>query len=417
MFAIDGTDQNETATHVLTSTGTTLNNVLEQPLSDSKRSNTSTTDRIPPHIHDGNNNPIVVDPNDALTMSAVWWQYAPIIHDRSMINLNAMTRTMAWLVQSSTPMTTMSPIHYYKAPKATSVLINDNDTIEQTTGDNNTSDSSKSKTAEAVVDSILQKQSSTYTSGDPYGYIYYPIYYDGGNYQNRSEAGSGNSIVTIASLTILWKSYFEDIAVNGNDVVCVINNTMGQIFTLAIDSASKVHFLGYDDVHDPNFDHLRVSYNLTLKVKEEQHHHDFYTGIPLSQELVSYVIHVYPSKAMKDSYSTIVPWVVVFGGILCFILTISLFCFYDGIVTKRQKIVMDNAYKTYSIVSSLFPATVMDRMINESTVRNDNTKALGYSTESIHSKKKTFDASTAIADFYPSATVLCTYFLLLYPQE
>jgi hypothetical protein len=428
MFANDNNnDKNETTalalniesgtstTATTTTTTTAVPNVFQSSLTDSNPSHasstSSTSDRIPPYIHDANNNPILYD-NSTMDRLALWWQYAPISSDRSIINLNVMTRTLALLLQrSDTAVATMSPIHYYQAPKPIRTVINNNDTIEPMT--NNTNDPNKNKTAEAVVDSMLQKHSTTYTSGDPYGYIYYPIPRDSTwNDPNRSEvANGGDSIAAIASITILWKSYFENVVPKGHGMVCVINNTMGQIFTLSIDATSNVQLIDYDDVHEPNFDYLRVSYILSTDER-----YDGSTDVPFSDDFISYTIHLYPSQAMKDSYITSTPIIVAFGMILCFLITLYVFCFYDGVVSKRQKLVMDNAYKTYSIVSSLFPATVRDRMIQDNTVHNESATALGRSANlllqknSNHSNKTKFDAATAIADFYPAATVLCTYY-------
>ena len=77
----------------------------------------SDSQSIPQYIHSTDNIPL---PANATATYAVWWQYTPIISDRSFVNFNAMTSTIQAMVSSSEkPFTTMSPVQHYK-PKKTS---------------------------------------------------------------------------------------------------------------------------------------------------------------------------------------------------------------------------------------------------------------------------------------------------------
>jgi hypothetical protein len=396
------------------SSGVTSRNVF-QPMS------VPDSDSIPQYIHGANTIPLMINASGTY---AVWWQYAPILTDRSIINFNAMTSTIQSMVMSSgttSPYATMSPVQYYK-PKKKKRINNDYETDDNM---NATSATSSSRSADEIIDMILQKQgTSSYSSGEPYSFIYYPIV-------NTTTSGSheknNRAIVAVLSATKEWKSYLEHAISEGSGIVCVIHQTMNTIdyddydpviFSFNVDADNdRVSFLGYEDLHDPNFDHLVVSNNITLDTEGTIY---AYTGVPFINDIVSYSIHIYPSVEFKDRYTTMASLEVAGGMIICFILTLGVFCFYDSIVSKRQKIVMDNAHKTYNIVSSLFPATVRDRMMQDSTVQNhnDSSTMLGRSShlqqlllqpDSNHSTKTKFDPSTAIADFYPSATVLCEY--------
>ncbi len=374
---------------------------------------------VPKYIHGANNIPLAI--NESATY-AVWWQYAPIISDRSIINFNVMTPLMQAVSSSvKSPFATMSPTQYYTPKKKKKPIKNDYATNEDDDM-NTTVPASPSNSADDIIETILQKQSATsYTSGDPYSYLYYPIL----NTATNSSGGSNAMIVAVISATIEWKSYLTYAIFEGhNEIVCVIhehhsaNENNGDdledvVFSFEANS-DQVYFLGNEDYHDPNFDHLVVSFNITLDIDGNTYK---YTGFPYNHDMVSYSVHIYPTKAMKDSYTTSTSIEVAGGILFCFLLTVVAFCYYDGIVAKRQKIVMDNAAKTYNIVSSLFPATVRDRMMQGSTIRNhESSTMLGRNSlshlllqDSHHSSKTKIDPTKAIADFYPSATVLCKY--------
>ena len=376
---------------------------------------TSDIQSIPQYIHSSNNIPLGVN---ASATYAVWWQYTPIISDRSIVNFNAMTSTMQAMVSSpEKPFATMSPVQYYKPKKETKKSSNDY-TTDSDDDNINTTAMFPSRSADDIIDMILQKRGKdgSYISGDPYSYMYYPVL----NQTSRS-------VVAVLSATIEWTSYLQHAITKGRGITCVIHQHHSRneidieehndvMFTFAADAdKNQITFLGFEDLHDPNFDHFVVSYNISLDSDTSSNQ---YTGLPFNHDVMLYTLHIYPSQETKDSYITTTSFVVASGILLCFMLTMVMFCLYDSMVAKRQKIVMDNAYTTYNIVSSLFPATVRDRMIQDSAIQNqhDASTVLGRSTnfqqhslhqESNHSNKTKFDPSTAIADFYPSATVLC----------
>lgn len=379
----------------------------------------SDSQSIPQYIHSTDNIPL---PANATATYAVWWQYTPIISDRSIVNFNAMTSTIQAMVSSSEkPFTTMSPVQQYKPKKNKKKLSNEYATDSDDDSSNITTAVAPSRSAEDIIDMILRKQGTneSYTSGEPYTYMYYPVL-------NKTESGmtnnSSSAVVAVLSATIEWKAYLHHAATKGRGINCVIHQHQDRntevIFTFNIDAdMNQIHFLGYEDLHDPNFDHLVVSYNLTLQSDTSTNE---YTGLPFNDDIILYTLHIYPTEETKDSYTTMTSVIVAGGMILCFVLTLIVFCMYDAMVAKRQKIVMDNAYKTYNIVSSLFPATVRDRMIEDSAIKhqNDSSTMLGRNAnlqqlllqqDSNHSNKTKFDPSTAIADFYPSATVLCKF--------
>jgi hypothetical protein len=379
---------------------------------ESSTSEEEATMTILPYIHDKNNvieSTTTVDP-----FYAVWWQYAPIVSDRSIINCNVMSSSIKSMLSASTPLAIMSPIQNYKEPKSKKKKNDDFD-------DDNRSEESTNTTANEFIHQLLLKQNDAYLLNDPYFHIHYPIF----------DSLTNKTIVAIASATIYWKSYFEEALSEASGIrhgiICVINNTLGQIFTLDIQEG-YVHLVGYGDYHDPDYEHLVVTLNISSSSMDGNIFidEDFegYTGVHFNDNM-TYVINIYASYDLEEHYLGKTPIILACAALLCFVLTLAVFCCYDVIVTKRQKIVMNTAKQTYDMVSSLFPATVRDRLMQEANERNKNDQsALGKSSHSMlypqqdssvnSNKAKTFDAATAIADFYPSASVLCKYFLFVF---
>ena len=124
-----------------------------------------------------------------------------------------------------------------------------------------------------------------------------------------------------------------------------------------------------------------------------------------------YTLHVYPSDILKDEYVTNKPWFYTVGVIAIFVFVGVVFAVYDYTVETRQRLVMRNALKTNAIVSSLFPAQIANRLI-ENENENLNKKG-GYMSNK--QRIKTFlndgsdgkrDEEQPMADLYPAASVM-----------
>ena len=312
---------------------------------------------------------------------AVWWQYAPVVSNRSIINYDiASSRLSNTVAIAYEQMAVMSPVHSYQERKR--------------------AHQNESFSTERFVDDILIEQSASYISGDPYGYLFYPVF-------NDIPVADSNITTTVAllSATFLWKSYFQDFLSEENGgIICVVNNTVKEVFTLQIDGGN-VTFLGYEDLHDTSYDYLAISTNfssdggLSSFTNEEG-----YTGVPLDTDHIFFTIYLFPSDAMKENYSSSTPTIVALSVVLFFALAGIIFCVYDYLVSRRQKKVMENAMKTHEIVSSLFPETVRDRIMQDAVERVEDRSELNRSVKTLG-----FDVSSAIADFYPAVSVLCKY--------
>jgi class 3 adenylate cyclase len=123
---------------------------------------------------------------------------------------------------------------------------------------------------------------------------------------------------------------------------------------------------------------------------------------------------VYPSPSLEDQYITNEPWIYAMASVQVFVFTTIVFFLYDGMVRRRQALIMQKAKKTDTIVSSLFPQSVRDRLYQQTQIENGSGGALdsfmaknanSFLPDSTSLQASVF-GSAPIADFFPSCTVL-----------
>ena len=168
-----------------------------------------------------------------------------------------------------------------------------------------------------------------------------------------------------------------------------------QDFTFKVRGEGKVEFIGKGDLHDHLFDDLVVGSTFE-RMHELCHYgfeflHDLYSYggrrreeglqgppfIPLgpsntSFELVRnhtihYRVRVYPSEEFEDKYVTDEPKYFALGVAAIFIFTSTVFLVYDRFMERRQNLTMETAVRSTTVLNSLYPATVRERLFQNAT--------------------------------------------------
>jgi hypothetical protein len=111
-----------------------------------------------------------------------------------------------------------------------------------------------------------------------------------------------------------------------------------------------------------------------------------YSGAPLDR-YCPFTLHIYPSDAMEDVYSTQNPMIFTIAAVMIFVFTSILFISYDKMVERRQTLVMNTAVRTSAIVDSLYPEAVRDKLSVDAEPDTD------------------LNNSRPVADLYPETTV------------
>jgi hypothetical protein len=142
---------------------------------------------------------------------------------------------------------------------------------------------------------------------EPFADIFYPIgsnkdMNDGtidiaedGNYSSSSLE---NDLAGVLSVSFYWRDVLRNILGEEHDGLhVVVSNSCNQSFTYTW-SDSEPTYLGSGDLHEPKFNHLKQSFNLSNMGES-----DTYTGLPLlSSSGCQYEIHTYPSSDMLECY-------------------------------------------------------------------------------------------------------------------
>lgn len=195
--------------------------------------------------------------------------------------------------------------------------------------------------------------------GDPFSSVFVPIFDSFG--QDKKTVGA---IYTV----IQWASYFKDVLpASSPPVRVVLENSCEGPFTFLV-SEETVQPVGQGDFHDDKYTHLGRKGdfdNLSKKLK---------TGsIPLNEEICKYTMTVYPTEEFENTYTSSMPAIITLAVGVAFLAAFLLFWVYNRMVDQRQTLVMDTAENTTAIVSSLFPAQIKDRLMNEYKTSNHGT--------------------------------------------
>jgi hypothetical protein len=238
----------------------------------------------------------------------------------------------------------------------------------------------------------VQKASAEY-NGAPISYVFLPVH-DSFNKTN-------STLVAILSFIIKWDLYFEEIlSPSTPEVIVVLENECQDPQTFSIQGES-VQYLGMGDQHDSKFDVYAKEAN--LKSIETLPDGTLY-GMRFNHDYCPVQIRMYPSENFYKHYRTYSPAVNAVAVAFLLLFTILLFLVYERLVEYRQKLVLDQALRSTAIVSSMFPKTVQDRLMNQITDAEKNPEMTGIANVS------------TIADFFPHATgkechtMIFTYF-------
>ena len=192
--------------------------------------------------------------------------------------------------------------------------------------------------------------------GDPFSVLALPIY---GSYEKND-----TKTVAVLSAVVQWAAYFRNVLPEqANGLTLVLNNECNGPWTYTVDG-SKVTFIGQGDFHDPKFNKYVQSAsfsNLTMLQDGTEY------GVELKNDYCPITIYVYPSQVYYDQFITNLPIIMTSTVALVFLFTVIMFVLYDRLVERRQRLVLTKAIQSGTIVASLFPKSVADRVLTSAT--------------------------------------------------
>lgn len=213
-----------------------------------------------------------------------------------------------------------------------------------------------------------------YDSGRQRSLIYTPVF----DLKNSSDP------VGTVAIEVEWMSLFQGATQDTNAALqVVLENTCGDVITFEL-SNDSVTLVGKGDLHDHYFDELArssstktvaaqvvkmVSGGKSLPPPQYQQLFARLLGSKKSLEFdewpegfCAFRVRVYPTVQFRASYSSDGPIIYSMVIVACFAFAVVVFIIYDMVVERRQNKVMATAVRSRSIVDSLFPSIVRDRM-------------------------------------------------------
>jgi hypothetical protein len=256
---------------------------------------------------------------------------------------------------------------------------------------------------------------------EPNSEFYYPIF---GSVDDHRENGTERQVVGLIWLGFFWRDMLTDLLPQdsaGIDVV--VSNPCSASFTYRLDGQWPT-FMGAGDLHEAQFDRYGTN-STVIGLKEYSVSKSSYTGVPVDEEFCPMLITVYPSSATLSTYTTTNRIVFTVCSVLIFAFTSVVFILYDKSVERRQNKVMKTAVRAETIVQSLFPAVVRDRIYPTADANSGGNKKTPKSEFNVaNSKAKIqsflggdgdngdvieggdFTASPPVADLFPDCTVM-----------
>jgi hypothetical protein len=244
-------------------------------------------------------------------------------------------------------------------------------------------------------------------TGEPLSSVFVPIV---------DSFGDDRKAVAIIFSIVRWSSYFEGILASSSQPVhVVLSNSCQGAFSYQIRGES-VSFIGKGNLANSNYEEMAMSVHLdATKFIVEPHT----IALTLNQDLCKYQLKVYPTEEADEYYSTALPLIITFTVAAVFLVTAGVFYFYDVMVERRQKVVLDTAERSTAIVSSIFPKKVRDKLLSQAPVQGNATKLRFYAHSTTpdlgrdDAETSPVDAglgasSTPIADLFPDCTGKCS---------
>jgi class 3 adenylate cyclase len=259
-----------------------------------------------------------------------------------------------------------------------------------------------------VTQMIDQRDQSFYAKFRPKGngpssILFYPV-----------ETPSGEEVAGALTLELFWANLLlTPVPRNGKLAIVVVESSCGHVHTYRVKKGGvQMDWIGEGDLHDRRYDYLshRTAYEDFERIRAAS---DLTKASSLADDQsCQYRFAVYPSNELESQYITRRPWVYAISAVLIFFFMSLVFVVYDCMVRRRQAKIMAAAKQTDTIVASLFPDSVLDRLLNNQqttdltqspSMRMNSSN--GFLLPSASARASVF-GSAPIADFFPSCTVM-----------
>jgi hypothetical protein len=179
----------------------------------------------------------------------------------------------------------------------------------------------------------------------------------------------------------VFSNLFDRLLPEGRDgIIAVLDDTCGNIMSFEL-NGGKAEFLGYEDLHDPEFDEYEL-YEPNIEMYKED-----------VDGLCVHDLRVYPGSKFREAFETTTKYIYAGVVTLAFVVTAILLVVYDMMVNRRESKTIKAAARTQAIVVSLFPKEIAKKLVQEAVEGSSDSKENGW-------KKKHHDGKTGLQSMF-----------------
>lgn len=199
----------------------------------------------------------------------------------------------------------------------------------------------------------------------PSSVLYFPIM----NHFPTSQANSSHVLLGFISFAFSWDVILSKaLSADTDGLVCVLHASSGEVDTFTFQDG-KAYYVGQGDFHDRRYDSLSYVphvYNVSLGATWKK--------LADVNNLVTFYLYLYPSDQFKDKYVTTKPEKVLISVLVIFVFTASMFLVYDILLHQRLEALKISVERSNTVVNSLFPEQVRDRLYKMNSNDTDKQK-------------------------------------------
>jgi class 3 adenylate cyclase len=222
------------------------------------------------------------------------------------------------------------------------------------------------------------------SNGSPFAAAFFPV-----------RSPDGKNIMGAVSFLLPWSNLLTStVPSKGEHVLIVIENScQPDAMTFRVDpKGSNLQYEGIGDLHDTVYS----SYSKASTYEEYDRLHAIISSNVGTKnnfteaDHCQYKFSVYPTSALENQYRTKDPIIYSASAFGTILLTSMIFVFYDSVVRRRQKILLVAAHRSNTIVTSLFPQNVRDRLYERTDQMNETAPDNPRRNQLVKRRKKAF---------------------------
>jgi hypothetical protein len=220
---------------------------------------------------------------------------------------------------------------------------------------------------------------------------------------------SSASVVGYMIEVFAWKSFWQDVMPEGTEpVILHLESSCGHqsIYQVA---GSEVKLLSQEQDYAGDYRDMGISSGFAKFANSPEIVDDAERS-----SICLYTMTVYPTPALEQEFDSQRPLGLALAMVAVFLVTAMMFFFFDVVMTRQRNAVIKNAKKQNALVSSLFPKSIQDKMLQdaeESKIENVGKAGIkNYLNESTFESgahdmnPSILHKSKPIADLFPEST-------------